>query len=535
MQIGNIGPVPNEIANLGFLITDRIHILGMDIDAELADLDSIYSKTVLNLKNCVNYWKRYNLTLPGRINVIKSLLFSQILYLGSFLMPGPEKIKNMQKILDEFAIGKMNYGRDRVTLPTNMGGMGLFCVEKFLISQQSKWIFKAHVSSRDNWRYKLRVLCNGNVLSASPALICKDANPILHGISASFAKFKISLDSTNSNFLNAYILGNPLFFRGPGDKSTLNLSYLLLPEAGDCRISGITAREFFNVNGIKTRLELLIDSGLDIPLEGYVRLVRCLNHYVNRLRLNARNDGSNLSILRDFIPLKNPGKKIRLALAKKRRKQFKLEDQASIKKYLEVTGTVYPGESVLEKLVTLWNCNDILNRIRTFLFRYVNNTLGLNTRLSHFVPGNSRGCVFCAINGTVPLPDETFKHIFLDCPVVFNWHENFISNYLPPGFVRNMQDRNDLFFLGRVHEPFADNYFVTICIFIFQYTIWDARLRKKIPSFNTLNILFKETVRSLLRTNSLAKKSKQKANFLMFRNLEDGDRPEGPVPGHGPE
>ncbi len=133
------------------------------------------------------------------------------------------------------------------------------------------------------------------------------------------------------------------------------------------------------------------------------------------------------------------------------------------------------------------------------------------------------------------MPDETFKHIFLDCPVVYNWHENFISNYLPPGFVRNMQDRKDLFFLGRVHEPFADNYFVTISIFIFQYTIWDARLRKKIPSFNTLNTLFKETVRSLLRTNFLAKKSKQKNNLLMFRNLEDGDGPEGPVPGHGPE
>jgi hypothetical protein len=122
-----------------------------------------------------------------------------------------------------------------------------------------------------------------------------------------------------------------------------------------------------------------------------------------------------------------------------------------------------------------------------------------------------------------PPPDETFKHIFLDCPVVRNWHENFISNYLPPNFVRDAQDRSDLFFLGRVHEPFSDNYFVTICIFIFKYTIWDARLRKKIPSFNSLNLLFKEIIRSLLRTNSLARKSKTKANFFMFRNLDDGN------------
>jgi hypothetical protein len=92
----------------------------------------------------------------------------------------------------------------------------------------------------------------------------------------------------------------------------------MLPEAGDCSITSLTARDFFNVYGVKTRLELLIDCGLDIPVEGYVRLVRCLNHYVTRIRPNARKDGSNLSVLRDFLPLKNPGKKIRATLVKKR-------------------------------------------------------------------------------------------------------------------------------------------------------------------------------------------------------------------------
>ncbi len=130
-------------------------------------------RKLVNLKKSVDYWKRYNLTLPGRINVIKSLLFSQILYLGSFLMPSTEKLKSMQKILDEFAVGNMNLARERVTLPVNMGGLGLFCIEKFLISQQAKWVFKANNSSRDNWRYMLRCLCNGNVLSVCPDLIKK--------------------------------------------------------------------------------------------------------------------------------------------------------------------------------------------------------------------------------------------------------------------------------------------------------------------------------------------------------------------------
>jgi len=79
----------------------------------------------------------------------------------------------MQKILDDFAIGSMNYARARITMPVEMGGLGLFDIEKFLISQQVGWIFKAHKSSRDNWRYKLRSLCNGNVLIASPEIIKK--------------------------------------------------------------------------------------------------------------------------------------------------------------------------------------------------------------------------------------------------------------------------------------------------------------------------------------------------------------------------
>jgi hypothetical protein len=107
--------------------------------------------------------------------------------------------------------------------------------------------------------------------------------------------------------------------------------------------------------------------------------------------------------------------------------------------------------------------------------------------------------------------------------------------YLPPNIIRGEQDRSDLFFLGRVHKPRTDNHFVTLCIFIFQYTIWDARLRKKIPSFNSLNLLFKEITRSLLRTNSLARKAKSKTNFIMFRNIDDGDGAEEPAPGHGPE
>ncbi len=50
MQIRQVGPIPDEIADLGFLITDKIHILGMDIDANISELDGNFAKTVVKLK-----------------------------------------------------------------------------------------------------------------------------------------------------------------------------------------------------------------------------------------------------------------------------------------------------------------------------------------------------------------------------------------------------------------------------------------------------------------------------------------------------
>ncbi len=92
MQVGYKIPISDEIAGLGFNFADSIHILGMDIDNELNNLDANFDKTIASLKKSIDYWDRYYLTLPGRINVIKSLLFPLVLYLGCFIMPSA-KIK----------------------------------------------------------------------------------------------------------------------------------------------------------------------------------------------------------------------------------------------------------------------------------------------------------------------------------------------------------------------------------------------------------------------------------------------------------
>jgi hypothetical protein len=74
-------------------------------------------------------------------------------------------------------------------------------------------------------------------------------------------------------------------------------------------MASLKARDFFNVNGIKTRQELVFDCGVDLSLTGYAELVRCLNHYVRRLKPNTRNNGSNSTIVESVGILKKPGEK----------------------------------------------------------------------------------------------------------------------------------------------------------------------------------------------------------------------------------
>jgi hypothetical protein len=164
MQVGN-RPLPSdEILALGFTLVDEIKILGMKIDHALANLDSNFVEIHDSIKNTIGYWKRYNLSMPGRINVAKSLLVSLLNYLGCFMQPKPHTLSAIQKSIDDFILGSDTVARFRLYLPVESGGLGCFKLDDFLGAQQCVWPLRAELSSRDNWRVNIRKLSHGNCL-----------------------------------------------------------------------------------------------------------------------------------------------------------------------------------------------------------------------------------------------------------------------------------------------------------------------------------------------------------------------------------
>ena len=226
MQIGNIVPPSQDIIDLGFTFVNSIKILGMEIDRDLENLDSNFIEIHGKITRSIAYWKRYNLSLPGRINIIKSLLVSFLNYLGCFVMPKTATLNSIQRALDDFAIGTLKVARARICLAVDEGGLGLFKLDDFLASQQCTWVLKANSSRRDNWRVDLHTLTDGNCLSLSHRIVNPNKNPILFGLASSFERLRVCHDSQNENFLKATVLNHPMFFRGARNKLTLDPEYL---------------------------------------------------------------------------------------------------------------------------------------------------------------------------------------------------------------------------------------------------------------------------------------------------------------------
>ena len=122
MRIGDRRPLSNEIKELGFSEADSIKILGLEIDYDLNCLSTCHDLTIQKIAKISNFWKHINLSLPGRINIIKTLMLSQISYLGCIITPTEAQFNLANNIIESFARKNLNISKERLYLPAELGG-----------------------------------------------------------------------------------------------------------------------------------------------------------------------------------------------------------------------------------------------------------------------------------------------------------------------------------------------------------------------------------------------------------------------------
>jgi hypothetical protein len=164
LQFGSNELIDNDILGLGFDIRDEVTLLGLKINKNCSNFVSSKLEIKEKIQKQIRFWGRFALSLAGRINVAKTFMYAQINYLGCFLPTDNVFLGDIETIIENYVKGPLNISKERMSLPREDGGLGLFSLRIFLNSQCCAWAKRAQ-NLDDNWKLRLYFKSLGTVLN----------------------------------------------------------------------------------------------------------------------------------------------------------------------------------------------------------------------------------------------------------------------------------------------------------------------------------------------------------------------------------
>jgi exonuclease III len=470
-----------ELNQLGVSLTDKLIILGFTVDNSVDIIVTNSEACVEKVEKQFRIWTRFNLSLPGRLNICKTMFYSQINYIGS-TFPVPEAhIDRIESVIHRYVGGNLRISKDRVFSPVTSGGLGLFPVKAYLDAQKCSWIRRCKIIDQD-WKAGLLNCGAGNLLKISEKECNKEKTPVRYGIASAFSNFIMNFTRTDLNFKKAFIFDNEALTNGIRAKTNLTRADLT-PEHLQ-PYNEINIKKMLNLNMTDI---LLNDAPVTKPIfqrNLSVQVSPTLWDNLDKTRRTAiTRYGKNLSeksvsLAEFFLTWKKGSKKVRLYLEKKKN----LEIPHNIVKFSSNTEIIV-GYEQSKTLNAEWDKGYLSNDLRTFIFKLHNNTLPVNTILSHFVREVSRNCTFCDLTFVAEEEDETVLHLFYNCHISETLRENFFK-WLTDNNNFTVT-RREFFGTFRNHNNHC-NEILKISVYIFMKFIWDCKVRKCLPNFNLL-------------------------------------------------
>ena len=485
MPVGIRGEPPDYLGEFNFRVDNKIKLLGMEIHSNLSNLPSLHELTIINVRNTANFWSRFPLSLPGRVSIAKTMLLSQINYMGCIISPTPPQLKILQNIVDSFTKGKLNIGRDRVTTPAEFGGLNMVNLKEFIIAQQVNWFKKAAHSSRDNWRVDLRKLGNGNCFSINPEIVDRALHPILKGLAESFQYFSKNFYSLNDNVDSSHLLNNPIVRRSHRDNTLIDPPYFRqnIPELNIESLAKLKLSDICSNGRIKTLDEINNSTGLQFSLVTYMRLDASIYQFYSNRRVPRISNLKSASVAEFFGSFKKGSKQIRRIFMQLRTIRSNPENINCTRTFSDLINCDFGNCENIKRCLNLWTSHFLSNPHREFIFKFYNNSLGLNSRVAHFVQNYNPGCTFCKASHRINPPVESFVHIFLQCIDTSSMADILFDEYIPELVINSDTEKKQFLFYGINHTSGNnDNPILLLIASTFMYTVWHFKLAKRTPT-----------------------------------------------------
>jgi hypothetical protein len=311
-------------------------------------------------------------------------------------------------------------------------------------------------------------------------LVSKEEHPVLHGLTVSFKEFKVKFLCDNKNFWNSNLCFNPLVTNTDGvpliNERWLNrnIPRIEIEEGLALKVSDV-------LNGWEIkRLDEIVDStNIQLSLVSYMRLAEILTVTKNKWRRKINGIGTGTSLVSFFGRFKKGSKKFRKFL-QDRGPDNAIMGLTVVKTFQRVSNVVINDSKTFKTLHGLWDNKGLSNQVREFAFKFFNNILGLNTRVSHFNNTRDRKCELCKRDKVTNPEDETFSHLFSRCKVAKIFKKGLIEHCFPEWGVLSDEKWDKFWLVGM--EPNQNeclNLFVAIIALLGNYYIWELKIKKK--------------------------------------------------------
>ena len=138
----------------GINVKENVNCLGISVGHNKSVCIQInWDDKILKLKQTLSNWKRRNLTMIGKISIIKTLSVSKLVFSAQNTSIPEGKVSEINSILFKFLWpNKESLKRKTLILPMEEGGLNMVDIESFFNSLQARWINRI-VESNENWAY----------------------------------------------------------------------------------------------------------------------------------------------------------------------------------------------------------------------------------------------------------------------------------------------------------------------------------------------------------------------------------------------
>jgi hypothetical protein len=465
------------------------------------------------IKKEINFWIRFNLSLPGRIAISKTMLYSQLNYLGSFLPLNDTCISEWSDLIENYVLGPLNIAKNRRYLCRTEGGLGLFDIKLYLSGQKCNWVKRAK-NLDDNWKLRLYGKSLGNIFNLRSEFFDKKTEPILFSIAESYEQLIYAHTNAKENCRVSYLFKNrSVFFLDPRFRMFDDEFFgEFLMNQHPQRIRNLKINDVINEDGTRiVYADFQAATGIMCTENKFMVLSDACLALVNRNRKEKIFDKTFCDIQTFMCRVKQGSKHIRNVLG---------PDPSgtvphNLLKFSENTEIVINSTAAV--LVNgIWGKSYLDNSTRTFLFKLHNNTLGINVRLSHFVRNHSRMCTFCALTRNPHDEDENILHLFFQCrstePVVLGILAWFVNNDIE--FERI--SRQNYFGTFNTDSISKNILMQLVCALIKKY-IWDCKQRFCLPDLECGKDFLKEEMDRIIGQSTKIRKAYDSSEYNIHR------------------